>query len=82
MTISQIEQSLIIANIEHQAKMTIKAQTTEFIVESFEHTNEDKSAEVSVIRGWLMNELETRSENAFWAWIDSGDNSPRDYFLG
>lgn len=38
--------------------------------------NED----VAIARGWLMDELERRDANAFDAWIDDYDASPRKYF--
>ncbi len=38
--------------------------------------NED----VAIARGWLMDELERRNANAFDAWIDDYDASPRKYF--
>ena len=38
--------------------------------------NED----VAIGRGWLMDELERRDANAFDAWIDDYDASPRKYF--
>ena len=38
--------------------------------------NED----VAIGRGWLMEELERHDANAFDAWIDDYDKSPRKYF--
>lgn len=38
--------------------------------------NED----VAICRGWLMDELERRDANAFDAWLDDYDASPRKYF--
>jgi len=38
--------------------------------------NED----VAIGRGWLMDELERHDANAFDAWIDDYDTSPRKYF--
>lgn len=38
--------------------------------------NED----VAIGRGWLMDELERHDANAFDAWIDDYDASPREYF--
>lgn len=38
--------------------------------------NED----VAIGRGWLMDELERGDANAFDAWIDDYDASPRKYF--
>lgn len=38
--------------------------------------NED----VAIGRGWLMDELERHDANAFDAWIDDYDASPRKYF--
>lgn len=36
--------------------------------------------EVAIGRGWLMDDLERRDANAFDAWIDDYDASPRKYF--
>lgn len=38
------------------------------------------SEEVAIGRGWIMDELERRDANAFDAWIDAYDASPRQYF--
>lgn len=52
------------------------------LVELFELTDlMNISNEVATVRGWLMDELEKRDLEAFIAWIDSEDDSPRKYFL-
>lgn len=38
------------------------------------------TAELLIVRGWIMDELESRNPNAFWAWIDSNNESPRAFF--
>jgi hypothetical protein len=63
------------------AKAMIAERTTEELVTDFEVTNSTKmTVELSMVRGWLMDELEARNPDAFWAWIDSKDDSPRNYF--
>ena len=54
------------------------------LVKDFEVTEEMQiSCELAEVRGWIMDELERRDEEAFWKWIDEGySESPRKYFLG
>jgi DNA polymerase III delta subunit len=56
--------------------------STEKLIESFELTNGNKSPEIPMVRGWLMDELERRNFSAFDAWLEGDANfSPRRYFL-
>jgi len=64
-----------------EAKKLAAAQSTETLVEGFEMTNEVYSAEMSDVRGWIMDELERRNPDAFDAWIESCEDSPRRFFL-
>lgn len=36
--------------------------------------------ELSLTRGWLMDEFERRDPEAYDAWIEAYDASPRDFF--
>ena len=43
----------------------------------FEEGNQE---EIPMVRGWLMDELESRNQEAFDAWIDSCEDSPERFF--
>lgn len=51
------------------------------LVEAFELTNKQNAPEIPVVREVLMDELENRNAQAFEAWIDSANESPRSFFL-
>ena len=64
-----------------KAKEITQAQTTETLIESFEMTSDMKiSAEVAMTRGWIMDELDKRNPEAFEKWMDSCENSPRQFY--
>lgn len=66
---------------ETKAREMIAGRTTESIVEMFEMTETQNTEEVPTVRGWLMDELEKRDEEAFDKWIDSEEASPRSFYL-
>lgn len=66
---------------EEKARNMIAALTTEKIVEQFELTDEIEDENISIVRGWLMDELEKRNPEAFEKWIDAYTESPREYFI-
>lgn len=69
-------------NAERKARALIAARKTSDLVADFELTDKlEMSVEVAMTRGWLMDELEKRDSVAFEAWVDSDDESPREYFL-
>jgi hypothetical protein len=56
----------------------VRSRSTETLVTMFELTNEKEiTPEVSVTRGWIMDELELREPEAFEKFIDSRQDSPR-----
>lgn len=63
------------------AKARLSARKTADLIRDFELTEAmPMTAELPIIRGWIMDELESRNPNAFWAWIDSDNDSPRAFF--
>lgn len=46
----------------------------------FTATSQEQS-QIITVRGWYIDELERRNPDAFWAWIDSDEPSPRAFFL-
>lgn len=55
------------------------------LVGDFEVTEKEErmTEELAMVRGWIMDELERRNEEAFWRWIEEGySESPRRFFLG
>lgn len=56
-----------------QAKMNsiIKSHSTAMLCELFETTNNQKmTAEIAIVRGAIMDELETRNAATFELWLD------------
>jgi len=81
---------LTVEKLRSKAQQLVRAQKTETLIESFDATNEmleaargnsDEYLAIAESRGWIMDELESRDNSAFDAWIDSNDDSPRKYFL-
>lgn len=67
-----------------KVKALMASRSMEDLVKDFEVTEDMQiSCELAEVRGWIMDELERRDEEAFWRWIDEGySESPRKYFLG
>lgn len=63
------------------AEQKIATKPTEMLIEIMELTLTDHRPEVPTVRGWVMDELERRDPEAFMAWMDSEDGSPRNFFL-
>lgn len=63
------------------AEQKIATHKTEMLIEIMELTLTDHRPEVPTVRGWVMDELERRDPEAFEAWLDSEDGSPRNFFL-
>jgi hypothetical protein len=66
---------------EQKARTLIASRSTEELVRDFEVTENLNTPEVPMIRGWYMDELEKRDQEAFDSWIDSDEESPRKFFL-
>lgn len=63
------------------AEQKIATKPTEMLIEIMELSQTDQRPEVPTIRGWVMDELERRDSEAFAAWLDSEDGSPRKFYL-
>lgn len=57
-----------------KVKNMMAARTTAQLVADFEATETNNDQEIPTVRGWIMDELETRDSAAFDAWLD-GDGS-------
>lgn len=66
---------------EKKARNLIASRSTEQLVKDFEITEHLNTPEVPMVRGWYMDELEKRDQEAFEKWIDSLEDSPRKFFL-
>lgn len=64
-----------------KAKRMLAKRTMAQLIADWELTERmENSPELFVTRGWLMDEFERRDPEAFDAWIEAYDASPRDYF--
>ena len=66
---------------EMTARKMIERKSTEDLVQQFELTNLIEDEDICIVRGWIMDELEKRDEQAFDAWISDFAESPREYFI-
>lgn len=69
---------------EIKARNMISTRTTEQLMADWELTEiAPMSAELPIVRGWIMDELESRDPEAYDAWMDDEDlnASPRTYFM-
>ena len=66
---------------EMKARQMISKRTTEQLVNDFELTDNINDVNISAVRGWIMDELESRDSEAFEKWIDAYADSPREFFL-
>ena len=60
----------------------IKSASTKKLLELWELTESmNRSQELAIVRGWLMDELEARDPEGFDRWIDSEDPNadPKDF---
>ena len=66
---------------EMKARKMIAGLSVKSLVEQFELTEVIEDESISMVRGWLMDELEKRDPKAFDKWMDDYADSPRAYFL-
>lgn len=59
---------------EARAKAMIKAKTTRQLIDTFVLTHNNNDPNIYTVRGWLMDELESRNPEAFEAWLLSDDS--------
>lgn len=65
---------------ETTARQRIAAQNTAQLLDLFDFTEIMNDQNIPTVRGWIMDELEKRNPEAFDAWMDSEDNTPRRFF--
>jgi len=66
---------------ETKARAMIKRQTTAALILQFEITETQNDPHIPTVRGWLMDELEARNPEAFDNWMESEDDSPRQFYM-
>lgn len=68
-------------------KEILKKMSIEQLIEQWEMTglnyNENTGLEMTIVRGWIMDEIESREPEAFGAWYDdfAEDEELRAYIL-
>lgn len=65
---------------ERAARMTAKRTMAQLIADWELTERLPYTPELGVTRGWLMDEFERRDPEAYDAWIEACDASPRDFF--
>jgi len=66
-----------------KAKLMISHRSTANLIDDFILTSAVDDANIPTVRGWIMDELESRNPEAFAAWIDQNvptDESLKKYF--
>lgn len=64
---------------EKQARELLSNATLADLLEEWELTSKISDPEIATVRGWLMDELESRNPEAFNAWLDLDE--PHDHLL-
>ena len=68
-------------NAEIKARNLIAKRSTEELIADFKVTETNNDPYIPTVRGWIMDELESRNKTAFEKWIDSEEESPRKFFI-
>lgn len=64
-----------------KAKRMLAKRTMTQLIAGWELTERlPYTIELSLTRGWLMDEFERRDPEAYDAWLEAYDASPRDFF--
>lgn len=66
---------------EARARKIISMQSLDKLIEQFELTETNNDPYIPTVRGWLMDELESRDPDAFDTWLESEEDSPRKFFI-
>ena len=66
---------------EQKARYLLTLRSTTELVGDFEATEKVNDPSIYMVRGWLMDELESRDAEAFEAWIDSDKESPGTFYI-
>lgn len=67
---------------EQKAREMLANSTLGDLLDEWELTSDMNDPEIATVRGWLMDELESRNPEAFNAWLDQDapeDNQLREY---
>lgn len=67
---------------EMKAREMIANATLADLIDEWELTTNINKPEISIVRGWLMDEFEKRNPQAFEKWLDSDfpeDSTLKDY---
>lgn len=67
-------------NAEQKARQMIKNLSMKALLEQWALTEVINDANIPMVRGWLMDELEARNPEAFDKWIDDYEAAPDKYF--
>ena len=54
-----------------KAQALLKKMTMEQLLDQWELTTNVNDENISIVRGWLMDEIESRNPVGFDAWLDS-----------
>ena len=65
-------------NAEKQAKELLENATLTDLLDEWELTSNIRTPEIATVRGWLMDELESRNPEAFNAWLDQDEPEDAD----
>ena len=68
---------------EQKAREMISNLTLGELLDEWELTTTNNSPEISIVRGWLMDELEKRNPEAFEKWLDEDypEDSDLKYYM-
>lgn len=66
---------------EEKARKMLKSMSTEKLLEQWELTTDNNDENIYTVRGWLMDEIESRYPEAFDKWLneDAEDENLRKY---
>lgn len=71
-------------DLKMRAQQILKGMTIEQLLGQWELTTDNNDENISIVRGWLMDEIESRNPEGFDAWLDdedSTDENLRKYIL-
>ena len=65
-------------NAEKKARKVLENATLTDLLDEWELTSNIRTPEIATVRGWLMDELESRNPEAFNAWLDQDEPEDSD----
>lgn len=72
-------------NAEKKARAMLSRLSTERLIKEFDMTEDISGIETSMVRGWIMDELEKRNPTAYDEWLDMDyptNEALRELYLG